>query len=332
MNNPINIISFYQECKQAISFHLSIYPVETFVHLAILQYIKEGGNPMAFSIQRLKLYLPQFLKVDETIEQIGSDIIKNYYNLTPPSAGREFIELCIRNGAQFCFVERVKFRGLNNKWRISSTRWLYVSSLFISISKDYGQYFYLHYPLSSIENISIENDHIIILFNDEQKWMLKTSNIQILFAAIKDLTSLSKDTNKFSHIEISNKNSSRDELSDECKSSNCTTDDFIPTELSSLNSKRNLNQKGYIDVQPGISKLVCPKEDEIDQEYSITEETTKELKITKQLIIPTSKINPSNILDFDWCSYSSKMFYFIENNYKYFVIIFLITFLYVFFG
>ena len=81
LNNPINIISFYQECKQAISFHLSIYPVETFVHLAILQYIKEGGNPMAFSIQRLKLYLPQFLKVDETIEQIGSDIIKNYYNL-----------------------------------------------------------------------------------------------------------------------------------------------------------------------------------------------------------------------------------------------------------
>ncbi|KAH0787851.1 hypothetical protein GPJ56_008200 [Histomonas meleagridis] len=306
LSDPINTKEFYAQCRFATSLQLSVHPADTNLRLAVLRYIIEGGDPLSAK-QKLIPYIPVYLRSEELVE-ITFKYLETYKNLTPPSAAREYVELSVRSGSLCNYIERVKFLVLGKKWSILSHRFLYISTSSICISKEYGSGFYLVYPISSIEKITIvDSIYVIINFKDEQ-WKIKSERCQTLTSAIQEIQALvsNESENEYTNIHTPEQSTPilpTTEIHEELQmmSSSDATDEYLSTDLMKLFTKKESLGIGYVQVQPGISQLICPKEEECGKKYVSDEHMINELSFTKPLNVPPLQtVDSSKIEDIDW--------------------------------
>ena len=176
--NDINEI--YKTLNFNLILGLSFINISNWIKISLLRYIIEENSLNNFSRNKLSPYLPSHLRMDSSINQIISTSLIEFSNFSIEDCKKEFINIILLKSANCCFINRIHFLLLGNRWRLSSTRILYISLNNIFICKDIGNNIIHQFNIKQIINFEIEGEFLHITFDNNEKWRIKSKNNLII--------------------------------------------------------------------------------------------------------------------------------------------------------
>lgn len=302
----------YNQCKLAIYLKLCSFSLVQWASLACLENICENHSMKNSTINELLTkYIPDYLQNNEAMQSILENTTPQFLNpVYVHHAMKEFIELFVLKGISFCFIDRVKFLLVSKK-KLSSHRYLYISQYVMTISKNFGVDFLYQQPTASIREIKNDGTFVMISFNNGEKWRIRSDFHNKLIRIIEDMrrdgptvvvprlvTSNpidddDNDVQKEAHVRIKDvdlPDVPEDVISDVSRV--CEIDQFNNSLFHEPNDDVSMiNDDDDGEIKLGLSKIICPKNDDCETPYSPESEMYRDLKIIKQLKLPPIKSN-----------------------------------------
>lgn len=310
------IQDFFFNCQLAILNKLCVFDDESWAALACLQCVASHGNLSITQIQTLLPFIPDSVRNQQSSDVRLTDMLskmkRRLYEFDQTQAMEAYIDTCINDGLSFCYIERIKFWVITQKWPMSSKRYLLLSPNMISISKDLGvNEFISQYELSDVVDVTFDGDYIIIAFDNKQneKWRIKSNEPQILLSMIDELrTKYFHSLNTLASMLSSSKSLGNRTINFKkllAKESRAKSQGIMPKLMNkNLPRKVKIHDEDNLvyfsdhllphftpnetEFEPGISKLICCKDEEVNESCieKLRNETYRNLKMISKLEIP----------------------------------------------
>ena len=280
-----NLDKLFVHAKVAANRGLSLYSPQQWAVLAALQFVADEGDLHGGSAVSS---LPQIIRNDEAVMSTFLKSKQTWSRASKADVMKEYLRTAVEEGNQCCFIDKVKI--MVNDQKKLSYRWLYISKSTISVTREFGvmtskSFFQF---LDNIKDVTSNNDLVVITFLDGGDWKIKSENMAVLKRVVRELTWKPEMSPNVS-VQIS-----LDDLSEEIQ-------EKFQSAVFDMNALTT--EKARVDeVQPGISKLVCPDLDDGDSDYDPSEQIYRELKIISPLIVPDEKTveELERVPDFSW--------------------------------
>lgn len=281
LTDPEKIMEYYAHCKTSASLGLSLFSLYNWGTLACLRYIAEGGDPQNYQKQSYLQFIPEIFRANEDVISAARKAFITYASYDAINAAMEYINVTV-HGAAFCYIDKVKFLPNRKKW--SAHRYIYISSSVILITKDFGSTLLNHELLSKITNVSNEQEFVVVSFANKDRWRVRSEKAKILYSIIEELrkTEIAKNQNVFDLDE-------QESIDDQSMDRISLNDSFDVLQMPSIFDSRAMVHEPNsmkVEVQPGISMLICPKPEEGDCPYNIDNQLYRDLKIIEPLQLP----------------------------------------------
>ncbi|KAH0787555.1 hypothetical protein GPJ56_008549 [Histomonas meleagridis] len=249
-------------------------------------------------------------------------IFKNKYSkFTITEAELEFIKIASSQGAICYFIDSVRFQIIGRKWKPSSNRYLKISPTIICITKSTDSAPRHQELTSSIIDVILDGDSVTYVFEFGKKWKVRSEHSHVLMAASQEIIALAKQDKPFQtvpslpstneqpqtkevdatkpsqitreisiesdEIEIDNENDQEDvNIKSDDSSDASESDVFLPEKTLKKNVEEEVVdtcKRKFVPVQPGISMLVCPDENEENVPYEIESKCYRNLKVMENV-------------------------------------------------
>lgn len=334
LSDPMKIKMMASYCKYALKAQLSLYDAPNLIRLRVLQHILDGRNINQWGKAQYMQTLPEAYRSNEENIILFQEAIKEYSNITPPTAAREYVEISATKGAQCAFIDRVKFLIVGSKWKVSTHRYLYLSPRYIYVTKEIGSQIIYSAPTTNIAKIEFKDQFVFITLKNKEQWRIKSDRPQILYAAANDFHAIS-------YNEENLKNDDIDEEYDEGHSDNLLADSTRLTDtedsgfqfykpLSRAQTPNFISINDVVKAQPGISELIIPGPNEENGPYSMEPLLYRDLKILEPLVIPpfSKKDKKYNIPDISFYTNTSRFFSLSQKHTRIIICLFVLVLIY----
>ena len=273
---------YFYYCKKAAIHRLSLFDSRKFADLISLDCLSSKNPDISRSVKEYLKYDPSKIN-DLSFKTIVVEEYQHYKNLNLSNEKliSEYVYLCADNyKLSFCYIDHVKLVLLNKRWRMPSNRFLYISQRVIATSKDFLLNFVNNEPFSTIRNSYYDNDLVIITFQNDEKWGIKTERPQALVQIINEImiNSLPNSSSKEIKIEGIQKQFKENKTQEKSKGISYYNSAIFDSR-SIIKEQKDEN----IIIMYGISKLICPTEKESLKQYSSEDVPCRELEILRHL-------------------------------------------------
>ena len=292
-----NVEDLFNECVFSSRLGLTIMSSKDWIDAGICRLLGEGNEPRSINKKSLIEVIPNSIRVDENLFKCARAILEQNAAMSKEEAMTRYVQISTLNGGQCSYIDKVQFLVMDGKWRMNSTRYLYVSPVTLTIAKEIGTEINHRVLISSISEYHIEEEFIIISFKDQQsKWRIKSlTNKKILKNILDEVVELlSKDEANIIQsdfhasspsLEVSEQE--QQEAAPVIESQDASFDDSI--DISHYN-KIPTNQRIGIDmVSNGLSQLIIPKPEEKDQPFNLSPYISRDLSCVQMVQIPEKK-------------------------------------------
>ena len=177
-----NIENLFNECVFSAKLGLTIMSPKDWIDAGICRLLGEGNEPALINKKSLIDVIPNSIRVDENLFTCARAILEQNAGMKKEEAMSRYIQISTLNGGQCSYIDRVQFLVMDGKWRMNSTRYLYVSPVTLTIAKEIGTGINHRVLISSISDYHFEEEFLIISFRDQKnKWRIKSlTNKKIL--------------------------------------------------------------------------------------------------------------------------------------------------------
>jgi hypothetical protein len=201
-----------------------------------------------------------------------ADAMQKYRLINATRARSEFVELGSANGANCCFVDRVKFVSASRKWRIPSNRYLYVAADGLFVTRD------LCLPgvraaFAEVADVTVETDHVVVVLTSGDRWRIKSERHQVLVATIGQMRERAT--------------ARADAVQEDAAPAEAANDSDAPQFDGAIQRDDwpRVLPDGH-EMRPGISAIACPAPEEGDQPFDLDVQLSREIKIVTKLELP----------------------------------------------
>jgi len=284
---PLDLLfhHYVLSCTLGLSF-LSLF---NWAKSAALHYIILGNNTMQPVWSKFPALLPPHLRMDHQVQGLIKVALGEYSKLSVQDAMKEYILIVSSKSAQCCYIDRVQFLLMDNKWRMSASRFLYLSYNGIFITKDIGENLLNQAPITLVKSFVIENEFVLINFDNGEKWRIKSKLNKCLVSIIDELKRAipNKITSHGSEKSIDIALSDYSEIIDEFPSLATDQEDekICKIEIDEV-CKEQAIIRGTINTLPnGVTEIVLPTEEEKEKPFDFEPKMYRDLRCIEQIKI-----------------------------------------------
>lgn len=278
-----NIEDLYSHCVFSLKLSLSVMLPYDWVRSSIFRLIADGKSPKDISKQHLVDKIPHQIRLDDSLFAHGQKVLYEYQKISKEEAKRHFIEACTLFGGHCCYIDRVQM-SIVGKWRILTTRYIYINPISIFVSKDFGANIIQKVTFTEIMHFSSEDDFVVLTFHNGTKWRLKSKNKAILLNILSDVKSIipSRADQTLSQA------FSKDKLLESAENFSLSDSQESQTEeeIQVSNVVQKLELEHATVTYNGISPLITPSASEKDKIFNVKPLLFRNLKCIQKVEIP----------------------------------------------